>query len=114
MRPLAKCEFIFCFSPDSESCGYLCGAPGENIGHFLLIFLENAHVLALSRDDNENVLRHQPFCAITFPLIGMPRFLSSTAWCHPSVRVYYGAAVTSHTEMICRGKTAARRQCGPQ
>jgi hypothetical protein len=74
MRPLAKCEFLFRFSPGS--CGYLCGVPGENTGHLLLIFLENARVLALLRDDNENVLRHQPFCPITFPLIGISRTLS--------------------------------------
>ena len=73
MRPLAKCEFLFRFSPDS--CGYLRGVPGENIGHFRLIFLENARILALLRD-HENVLRHQPFCAITFPLLGISRPLS--------------------------------------
>jgi hypothetical protein len=74
MRPLARCEFLFRFFPDS--CGYLRGVPGENIGHFRLIFLENARVLALLRNDKENVLRHQPFCAITFPLIGISRSLS--------------------------------------
>jgi hypothetical protein len=60
-------------------------SPQTRVGTFVVCpvghFLKDALVLALLRYDNESVLQHQPFCPITFPLIGMSRSLSC-AHCH--------------------------------